>query len=123
MNAWLFLLLGIVFEVIGTTALKLSDGFSVVWASALCIICFSVAMFCLSISVKQIDIGIVYAIWSGVGISIITVFGVLFFQESLSIAKVAFIGLIVVGVVGLQTQASAQSASPAPVSDDATNRP
>ena len=78
MNAWTYLLAGIVFEVIGTTFLKLSDGFSESLYSTLCIVFFVAALFMLSQSVKSIEIGVVYAIWSGVGIALITLILALF---------------------------------------------
>lgn len=102
MNAWTYLFIGIVFEVIGTTCLKLSNGFSETTWSTLCIACFVSAMYVLSISVKTLDISVVYAIWSGVGIALISLIGVFFFHETMSLLKLLFISLIVVGVVGLQ---------------------
>jgi small multidrug resistance pump len=102
MNAWSYLILGIFFEVIGTTCLKLSDGFTHPIPSTICVICFAFAMYALSISVKDIDIGVVYAIWSGVGISLITMIGAFYFNEFLNPMKLLFISLIIVGVVGLQ---------------------
>lgn len=109
MNAWTYLLAGIVFEVIGTTFLKLSDGFSESLYSTLCIVFFVAALFMLSQSVKSIEIGVVYAIWSGVGIALITLIGIFYFHEVLSIAKVFFIGMIIVGAVGLQVASAADS--------------
>ena len=102
MNAWTYLMAGIVFEVIGTTFLKLSDGFSETWPSTLCIVFFVAALYMLSQSVKSIEIGVVYAIWSGVGIAFITLIGAFFFHEVLSYSKIFFIGMIIVGVIGLQ---------------------
>lgn len=102
MNPWTFLAIGIVLEVIGTSSLKLSNGFTEGMWSSLCVACFVAALFMLSQSVKTLDIGIVYAIWSGAGITLISLIGLFFFQEQFSALKVFFIGLIVVGVVGLQ---------------------
>ena len=102
MNAWTFLGLGIVFEVIGTSFLKLSNGFSESVPATLCVVFFVMALYMLSQSVRTLEIGVVYAIWSGVGIALITMIGVFFFHESLSIAKLVFISLIVIGAVGLQ---------------------
>lgn len=109
MNAWSYLMLGIFFEVIGTTCLKLSDGFTQPIPSTICVICFAFAMYALSISVKDIDIGVVYAIWSGVGIALITVIGAFYFNEFLNPMKLVFIGLIIIGVVGLQVVSSPKS--------------
>ena len=106
MNAWSYLILGIVFEVAGTTALKHSNGFTEVLASSICVSCFLIALYCLSLSVKELDISVVYAIWSGVGISIITIIGVFYFHESMSWLKLVYISMIVIGVVGLQMVSS-----------------
>ena len=102
MNAWTYLIIGIFFEVIGTTCLKLSNGFSEITWSSLCIACFAAAMYVLSLSVKTLDISIVYAIWSGLGIALISLIGVFFFHEPLTLLKLLFIGLIMIGVIGLQ---------------------
>lgn len=103
MNAWTYLILGILFEVAGTTALKYSDGFSQTLHSVICVSCFVIALYCLSLSVRELDISVVYAIWSGVGIAIITLIGVFYFKETMTLTKMLFIGLIVIGVVGLQS--------------------
>lgn len=102
MNAWVYLALGILFEVAGTSALKMSNGFTQTIPSVLCLLGFSLALFFLSQSVKSLDLGVVYAIWSGVGIALITVIGIVFYDDSLSLTKAFFIVLIVTGVVGLQ---------------------
>lgn len=102
MNAWTYLAIGIVFEVLGTTCLKLSNGFTQITWSSLCVACFIASLYMLSLSVKTLDISIVYAIWSGVGIALISLIGVFFFQEHFTFLKLFFIGLIMVGVGGLQ---------------------
>ncbi len=106
MNAWTYLAAGIVFEVMGTTSLKLSNGFSNSYWSTACIACFIAAMYVLSLSVRTLDISVVYAIWSGVGIALISLIGVFFFQEQLTFLKLFFIALIMVGVIGLQFQST-----------------
>lgn len=106
MNAWIYLSFAIVAEVIGTSFIKLSDGFTHPIYTGLCLLCFTAALFLLSQSVKQIDISVVYAIWSGVGIALITAIGVLVFNEQLSLSRGLFIVLIAIGVVGLQMTSS-----------------
>jgi small multidrug resistance pump len=108
MNAWIYLVLGILFEVVGTTALKHSNGFSESWPSMICVSCFVIAMYFLSQSVKELDISVVYAIWCGVGIAVISLIGVFYFQESMSLSKLFFICLIIAGVVGLQLVSTAE---------------
>jgi len=97
MSPWTYLAIGIFLEVVGTSCLKVSDGFSNPIPSILCVLCFVAALYSLSISVRSIDIGVVYAIWSGVGIALITLIGAFFFQEALSFSKLLFIGIIMVG--------------------------
>jgi len=102
MSPWSYLALGIVFEVMGTSALKLSNGFTEPLPSTIVMVGFILALYMLSQSVKTLDIGVVYAIWSGAGVVLIALIGVFFFKEILSPVKIMFIALIVIGVVGLQ---------------------
>jgi small multidrug resistance pump len=101
MTAWLVLALCIGMEVLATSLLKASEGFSKPlfgWAS---LACYSVCFWALSFVLAKIPVGVAYAIWSGLGIVGITVVGWLVFKQSLGWQQLAFIGLIVVGAVGL----------------------
>ena len=69
---WALLALAIVAEVIATSALKASDGFSRLWPTVVLVLGYGVSFYCLSIVLRTIPVGIVYAIWSGVGIALIT---------------------------------------------------
>jgi len=102
MSAWIYLALAILFEVAGTTSMKLSQGFTLPLPSTACVLCFIAALVLMAQSVKVLDISVVYAIWSGVGVVLIALIGVFFFSEVLTPPKVLFMALIVVGVVGLQ---------------------
>lgn len=88
-------------EIIATTALKLSDGFSKPIPSVVVVIGYAISFYSLSMSLRTIPLGVVYAVWSGVGTAAIVVIGVLLFSEVLDAVKVAGIGLIIVGVVML----------------------
>ncbi|MFC4058134.1 DMT family transporter [Planomonospora corallina] len=100
--AWLMLAGAIVSEILATTALKLSDGFSHKGWSLLVVAGYGTAFFLLARALKlQMEMGTAYAVWSGVGTAAIAAIGVLFLGESLSLAKVAGIVLIVAGVVVL----------------------
>jgi multidrug transporter EmrE-like cation transporter len=72
MNAWLQLLLAIVAEVVATSALKASDGFTRLWPAVIVVVGYSVSFYCLSLVLKTIPVGITYAVWSGLGIVLIT---------------------------------------------------
>ena len=91
---WLYLLIAIILEVAGTTCMKLSDGFARVLPSVGVGVFYLVSMAAMVMAVKTLEIGTVYAIWSGVGTAVITTIGVIYFGESFS--------LINIGVVGLQ---------------------
>ena len=99
--AWLFLAFAIVFEIAGTTALKMSEGFTRLGPSLLILPAYTLSFVLLGIAVREIPISIAYAIWSAIGTAAITVIGMMLFREPLTLIKVAFIGLIIIGVVGL----------------------
>ena len=97
---WLFLFLAIIGEVIGTSALKASDGFTKIVPSIIVVAGYAVAFFFLSLTLKDnINIGVVYAIWSGVGVSLISVIGYLYYKQSLDIPALLGIALIIIGVM------------------------
>lgn len=101
MSAWIYLSIAIVFEVIGTSFLKLSEGFTKLIPSIAVIICYASAFFLLALSLKKIEVGAAYAIWSGVGTALIALIGILHFNESISLLKIISLSLIVMGVIGL----------------------
>lgn len=98
---WLYLGLAIVCEVIATSALKSSNGFSRLLPSVIVVVGYSVAFYSLSLALRTLPVGIAYAIWAGVGIALIAVIGLLLHGQSLDRAAVAGIGLIVAGVLVL----------------------
>jgi len=100
--AWLLLAATIVLEVAGTTLLKLSRGFSDFWPSIGAFVCYGLALGGLNLALKQIDLSIAYAIWSGVGTALVAAIGIAWFREPATALKLVSIALIIVGVVGLQ---------------------
>lgn len=103
---WAVLSLAIVTEVIATSALKASDGFSRLWPSVIVVLGYGVSFYCLSIVLRTIPVGIVYAIWSGVGIALITLVGWYLFGQRLDATALAGLALIVAGVVVLNLSKS-----------------
>jgi len=101
MKSWLYLLVAVVAEVIGTSALKASDGLSRLWPTLLMIGAYGIAFFCLSITIRIIPVGIAYAVWSGIGIVLITLIGWLYFGQRLDTSAILGICLIIAGVVVL----------------------
>lgn len=102
MNVWFLLGVAIVVEVIGTTALKMSDGFSKPWPVLVVAVCYGLAFYLLALTLKQIPVGVAYAIWSGAGIALITLIGWILFAQKLDWAAWVGIALIISGVVVLQ---------------------
>ena len=102
MNVWLLLSLAILAEVIGTTALKMSDGFTKLTPSLVVLVGYGLAFYLLSLTLKQIPVGVAYAIWAGAGIALITLIGWVVFKQTLDLAAVFGIALIISGVVVLQ---------------------
>lgn len=96
---YLYLAIAIVAEVIGTSALKATEGFTRPVPSAVVIAGYGVAFYFLALALKHIPVGVAYAIWSGVGVALITLIGWLVFRQKLDAAALAGIGLIVAGVV------------------------
>ena len=106
MNAWLSLVLAILAEVIGTSALKASEGFSRLLPSVVVIGGYGIAFYFLSLTLRQIPVGIAYAVWSGAGTVLITLIGVLVFRQKIDLAGVIGIALIVAGVLVLNLLSS-----------------
>ncbi|MCR9089114.1 MAG: multidrug efflux SMR transporter [Rhodobacteraceae bacterium] len=100
---WIYLGLAILGEIIGTTALKASDGFARWPYSVLAVLGYGVAFYFLAIVLKTIPVGVAYAIWAGVGVAAVSVIGVVLFGQTLDLAAVIGIALIVAGVVVLNT--------------------
>ncbi len=98
-SAYLLLALAIVAEVIATSALKASEGFSRLGPSLVTAAGYGVAFYLLSHVLKTIPTGVAYAIWSGGGIVLISAVGWLWFRQSLDLAAILGIALIVAGVV------------------------
>lgn len=96
-----FLFLAIIFEVSGTTCMKLSEGFTKIVPSALMIILYGLSLGSLTIALKKIDVGIAYAIWAGLGTALIAAIGILWFKEPLTTLKVISLALVIFGVMGL----------------------
>jgi small multidrug resistance pump len=101
MNHWILLGLAIVAEVIGTSALKTSEGFSKFWPSVVVLLSYGAAFYLLSLTLRTIPVGIAYAVWSGVGVVLIALIGWLVFGQRLDAAAVLGMGLIVAGVLVL----------------------
>lgn len=98
---WLYLVLAILLEVSGTTCMKLSEGFSRIVPSILLFVFYILSFGMLTLALKKIDVSVAYAVWSGVGTALIATIGVLWFKEPATAMKIISLGLIIIGIVGL----------------------
>lgn len=99
---WIYLLLGIIFEVLGTVSMKMADGFSKLWPSVLVFVFYGLSLVFLTLVFKKLDIGVTYAIWAGVGTALTATIGFIYFNEPASIIKISSIVLIIIGIIGLE---------------------
>lgn len=98
---WLYLVLSILFEILATTLLKMSEGFSKILPTVGTCVGYVLCFAFLSIALKKLDMSVAYAIWSAAGITVLTAIGILIFKESISVMKIVSIIFIIVGVIGL----------------------
>lgn len=101
MQHWLILGIAIVSEVIATSALKASDGFTRLLPSVIVVVGYGIAFYCLALVLRTLPVGVVYAIWSGVGVALIALVGWLLYGQALDLPAIIGIGLIVAGVIVL----------------------
>ncbi|MBO9314232.1 MAG: multidrug efflux SMR transporter [Chloroflexus sp.] len=99
MKHWLFLLVAILTEVIATSALKASAGFSRVLPSLIVVIGYAISFYAMSLALEAIPVGIAYAVWSGIGIVLITVTAWILYGQRLDLWAMIGIGFIIVGVI------------------------
>ena len=105
---WFYLAMAILLEVMGTTCMKLSEGFTRIVPSVLVFVLYMVSFAFMILALKKMELGVVYAIWAGLGTALIAVIGIAWFQESVSLLKIVSILFIVLGVVGLRLSQMAE---------------
>ena len=93
-----YLFVAIVFEVVGTTALKQSEQFTKLWPSIMVVLMYVGAFYFLSLTLKTMHVGIAYAIWSGVGIVLISLLGALIYKQIPDLPAIVGLSLIIIGV-------------------------
>lgn len=100
--AWLILVLAGCFECAWAIGLKSSAGLTRLWPSVFTAVTMAASLYLLGLAMRSIPIGTAYAVWTGIGAVGVAVLGMILFQESRSAARLACIGLIVIGAVGLR---------------------
>ncbi|MDK2832811.1 MAG: small multidrug resistance pump [Methanolobus sp.] len=99
--SYVFLALAILFEICGTTCMKLSEGFTKIVPSVLIFVFYGISLISLTISLKRLDVSVAYAIWAGLGVALISMIGIMVFDEPISSLKILSLLFIIIGVVGL----------------------
>jgi small multidrug resistance pump len=89
---WLILLVGIIFEVLGTISMKYAEGFTKIIPSVLVFVFYGISLASLVFVLEKMEVGNAYAIWASAGTAIIAIIGIIFFKEHLSIGKNNWIG-------------------------------
>ena len=98
---WFLLALAILSEVVGTLALKMSNGFSNLIPSIIVVVGYGASLWFLALCLKSIDVGTAYAIWAGTGTALICIAGIFLFKEPMTAIKAMSLALVILGVIGL----------------------
>ncbi|WP_071459034.1 quaternary ammonium compound efflux SMR transporter SugE [Bacillus massilinigeriensis] len=100
--AWIFLLIAGIFEVVWSIGLKYTEGFTKLWPSIITIAGMIISFYFLSSAVKTLPIGTAYAIWTGIGAAGAVILGIILFNEPKTFLRLSFVGLILIGIIGLK---------------------
>jgi quaternary ammonium compound-resistance protein SugE len=101
-SAWIYLIVAAFFEVGWAIGLEYSDGFTNPLPSIATLVLMAISVGLLGKAVQSLPIGTAYAVWTGIGAAMTAILGIVLFDEASSTARLAFIGLIIIGVVGLE---------------------
>lgn len=101
MQSWIYLTGAILLEIAGTTSMKLSEGLTKLVPSILIFVFYALSFLALTMALKKIDVSVAYTIWAGAGTALIALIGIAHFKEPLTLIKIVSIGLIIIGVAGL----------------------
>ena len=96
---YLYLFISIATEIIGTSFLKTSEGFTKLWPTLGTLLSFGICFYFLSLTIKFLPLNITYAPWAGLGVVVTTIISVIIFTENVNLISIISIGLIVIGVV------------------------
>jgi small multidrug resistance pump len=101
--SWIYLFAAIIFEVLGTTCMKLSQGFTKIVPSVLIFVFYGLCFSFLTLALKRIEVSVAYSVWAGLGTVLIASIGIIWFSESVTFIKLMSIGLIIMGVIGINS--------------------
>ena len=100
--AWTLLIIAGIFEIIWAIGMKYSQGWTKLWPSLGTVAAMLVSFTLLSMAMKQLDAGVAYAVWTGIGAVGVAILGMMLFGEAFTLPRVLCIALIVAGIIGLK---------------------
>ena len=100
--AWIYLVIAGLLEVCWAVGLKYTDGFTRLWPSTFTLITLAASMYLLAKAAQTLPIGTAYAVWVGIGALGAAIFGIIFFQESVSMLRLGFLSLLLISILGLK---------------------
>lgn len=100
--AWFYLLIAGIFEIVWAVSLKFSHGFTQLWPSIITLVGMLISFFFLAQSTKVLPIGTAYAIWTGIGATGTLILGIILFHEPMSVSRIFFFSLVLIGIIGLK---------------------
>ncbi|MTI80263.1 MAG: multidrug efflux SMR transporter [Firmicutes bacterium] len=98
---WALLILAVLLEVMGTISMKLSYGFSKLVPSIMMFVSYSLCFIVFNFALKHMDVSVAYAIWAGLGTTLVAVIGIIYFNEPSSTLKIASLSMVILGLIGL----------------------
>lgn len=99
---WIILIIAGIFEIVWATGLKFTEGFTRLWPTTGTLAAMAVSMVLLAQALKTIPVGTGYAVWTGIGAAGTAIMGMMFFEESRNAMRLVYIGLIIVGILGIK---------------------
>ena len=115
--AWVLLVIAGLFEIVWALGMKKADGFTKLWPSVWTIASMIVSFVLLGLAVKSLPVGTAYAIWTGIGAAGTAAFGILIYNEALTLPRVGCIVLILAGTIGLKLSVSPEAAPSPPAGE------
>lgn len=100
--AWGYLIIAGIFECVWSTFMKLSEGFSHLGYSILTIVTMAISIIALAFATKELPMSIAYPVWTGIGAIGAVIVGVTFFKDHLSPLTIVFVGVLLIGIIGIQ---------------------
>jgi quaternary ammonium compound-resistance protein SugE len=101
-TAWIYLIIAGLFEAVWAIGLKYTQGFTKLWPSVITVIAMAISLYFLALAIKNLPIGTAYAVWTGIGAFSTAVLGIVLFGEPVHFARVFFLLLLLVAIIGLK---------------------